>query len=184
MKKLFENIAIVLGCFIIFGFMLTGTYVFAKNPSPLEKKSYYIERETSNDFVEKEIELTTVLSKKVETAQNSYEYQVKIVNGNVVLINLNTGFKESVYSKGNAKFLAQVDYYYYDSTYILIITDEGEIYANIYSNNQSQIKFRKIKTNNNIVELKIIEKQQRFYEYPSVEIYGVNSKGDWERIKL
>lgn len=184
MKRIIENIAITFCCIIVFGFMLTGTYVFAKNPSKIEKKSYYIAKEENKDFIEKDIELTTKLSKKVETSQNKFEYEFQIVDGNVILVNLNNGFKESVYSKGDAKFLAQVDFYFYDSAYTLIITEDGTLYANIYTNNNSKIKFKKIKTNNKISKLKVLEKEQRFYEYPSVEIFGVNSNGDWEKIKL
>lgn len=184
MKRVIENIAIGFCCVIILGFMLTGTYVFAKNPSKIEKKSYHIEKEENKDFKEKELELTTKLSKKVETSQNSFDYEFQIIDGNVVLVNLNNGFKESVYSKGNAKYLTVVDYYFYNSAYTLIITEDGSLYANIYTNNNSKIKFRKIKTNNKVTGLKVLEREQRFYEYPSVELYGINSNGDWERIKL
>lgn len=184
MRRILENIAIGICCFIVFGFTLTGTYVFAKNTSKVENKSYYIEKEENKDFTEKDIELTTKSSKNVETTQNKFEYEFQIVDGNVILVNLNNGFKESVYSKGDAKYLANVDYYFYDSLYTLIVTEDGSLYANIYTNNNSKIKFKKIKTNNKISGLKVIEKKQRFYEYPSVELYGVNSNGDWERIKL
>ena len=184
MKRVIENIAICFCCVVVFCFMLTGTYVFAKNPTIIEKKSYHIEKDENKDFKEIDLELSTKVSKKVETSQNSFDYEFRIIDGNVVLVNLNTGFKESVYSKGNAKALAVVDYYYYNSAYTLIITDDGSLYANLYTNNNSNIKFKKIKTNNKVSSLKVLEREQRFYEYPSVELYGVNSNGDWEKIKL
>lgn len=184
MKKGLENIIIVFGCIGIFVFMLTGTYVFAKDPTIMEEKSYYLEAEQNKDFVENDLTLSNKITKKVETAQNSIEYELQIVNGNVILINLNNGSKSAVYSKGDAKYLATVDYYYYDSAYILIITEDGSLYTNIYSNNDYHVKFKKIKTVNDVVSLKVLEKKQRFYEYPSVELYGVNSEGSWERIKM
>lgn len=184
MKRVIENVAIGICCAIIFCFMLTGTYVFAKNPAKIAKKSYHITKEENEDFKEIDLELKTKLAKKVETSQNSFEYEFQIKDGNVILVNLNNGFKESVYSKGNAKYLAVVDYYFYDSAYTLIITDDGNIYANIYTNNSSNVKFKKIKTNNKVSGLKVLEREQRFYEYPSVELYGVSPNGDWERIKL
>lgn len=184
MSKKIENISIVLGCIMIFGFMLTASLVFAQGKAPAPKKSYYVEKTASNDFIEKDLELVTKMNKKVETAQNSFEYELDIINGNVVLINLDTGTKEAVYTKGDAKYLASVNFYYYDAAYILIITEDGSLYANIYTNNQNQIKFRKIKTNNKVTGLKVIERKLKFYEYPSVEVYGLNENNDWETIKL
>ena len=105
MKRVIENVAIGICCAIIFCFMLTGTYVFAKNPAKIAKKSYHITKEENEDFKEIDLELKTKLAKKVETSQNSFEYEFQIKDGNVILVNLNNGFKESVYSKGNAKYL-------------------------------------------------------------------------------
>ena len=184
MKKVLENIIIGFGLVGLFIFMLTGTYVFAKDPTVMEEKSYYVEAEKDKDYFEKDLVLSNKVTKKVETAQNSIEYELQIINGNVILINLNNGSKSSVYSKGDAKFLTTVDYYYYDSAYVLIITEDGSLYTNIYSNNDYHVKFKKIKTVNDVRSLKVLEKKQRFYEYPSVELFGVNSEGSWEKIKM
>ena len=132
MKKVLENIIIVFGCVGLFVFMLTGTYVFAKDPTVMEEKSYYVEAEKDKDYFEKDLVLSNKVTKKVETAQNSIEYELQIINGNVILINLNNGSKSAVYSKGDAKYLTTVDYYY-DSAYVLIITEDGSLYTNIYS---------------------------------------------------
>ena len=185
MKKFLENIGIVFCCFAIFCFMLTGTFVFARDNKGVENKSYYVENVTKADnYKEESIALSNKLSKKVETSKNSYEYEFEVVNGNVVLTNLNSGLKEAVYTKGDAKGLAQVNYYYYDAAYVLIVTENGDLYANIYSNNKNQVKFRKIKTNNKIESFKVVEKTQKFYEYPQVELYGLDKNGDLESIKL
>lgn len=184
MSKKIENISIVLGCVMIFGFMLTASLVFAQGNAPAPKKSYYVEKTSANDFIEKDIKLVTKMNKKVETAQNSFEYELEIINGNVVLIDLDTGSKEAIYTKGDAKYLASVDFYYYDAAYTLIITADGNLYSNIYTDNQNKIKFRKINTNNKVTGLKVIERELKFYEYPSVEVYGLNDNKDWEMIKL
>ncbi len=184
MKKVLENVGIVFCCFVIFGFMLTGTFVFARDVKGVENKSYYVENKTKADnYKEETITLSNKLTKKVETSKNSYEYELEIINGNVVLTNLNSGLKEAVYTKGNAKGLAQVNYYY-DAEYILVVTDNGELYTNIYSNKKNQVKFRKVKTNNKIESFKVVEKTQRFYEYPQVQLYGLNEDGDLELIRL
>jgi len=184
MKKVFENVFIAVGCFIVVVFTLTGTYVFAKDPTVMENKSYYVESADEKDRVEKNLVLSESITKKVETSQNSIEYEFRIVNGNVILINLNNGSKSAVYSKGDAKALATVNYYYYDSEYVLIITEDGSLYANVYANNDYHVKFKKIKTNNKVNGLMVIERPQRFYEYPSVELYGIDPNGSWERIKM
>mgnify|MGYP003295351757 CR=1 FL=1 len=120
MKKSLENIAIGLGIIIVSLFVVTGTYVLAKNPNSNVEKSYYVEKEVSKDYSEKDLVLATAVTKKIETAQNSVEYAFVINKGNVILVNKNNGSKSTVYSKGNAKALSIVDYYYYNSKYILI----------------------------------------------------------------
>ena len=54
MKKILENVGIIFCCFVIFGFMLTGTFVFARDTKGVENKSYYIEKEEkANGYKEK-----------------------------------------------------------------------------------------------------------------------------------
>ncbi len=184
MKKLLENTAIVLGCISIFSVMLTFTIVFAKDTNGIQNKSYYIEMSSANDFIESDLNLVKSLTRKVENYNDTNEYKLEIQKGNVVEINLQNGKKSSVYSKGNAKYLAEVNYYYYDSKYILIITEDGDLYANIYKSGEPKVKFRKVKTSQKISSLKVLERKQKFYEYPSVEVYGTDSGDNWSIIKF
>lgn len=184
MKRVLENVAIGVGCFVVFVFTLTGTYVFAKDPTVMEDKSYHVEGQQEKDRTQKNLDLSESITKKVETSQNSIEYEFRIVNGNVLLINLNNGSKSAVYTKGDALGLTTVNYYYYDSEYVLIVTKDGSLYTNVYPNSDYHVKFKKINTNNKVFGLMVLEKKQRFYEYPSVELYGIDSDGSWERIKM
>ena len=184
MKRVFENVVIAVGCFVVVAFTLTGTYVFAKDPTVMEEKSYHVDGALEKDSERKDLALSESITKKVESAQNSIEYELRIVNGNVILINLNNGSKSAVYTKGDAVGLTSVNYYYYDSEYVLIVTKDGSLYTNVYSNNDYHVKFKKIKTNNKVSGLMVLEKKQRFYEYPSVELYGIDPEGSWERIKM
>ena len=102
MKRVFENVAIGVGCFVVLVFTLTGTYVFAKDPTVMEDKSYHVEGQQEKDRTQKNLDLSESITKKVETSQNSIEYEFRIVNGNVILINLNNGSKSAVYTKGDA----------------------------------------------------------------------------------
>lgn len=183
MKK-FENVKIVLGCIMIFCCMLTATFVFAQGENNNIPKSYYVEKEEDDSSVEKNLELSTTLSKERVTNSNTYDNKLEIINGNVILIDTLTGKKTSVYSKGNAKSLAEVDYYYYNTSYILIITEEGEIYSNIYASSEGKYKFRKVKTNTKIESLKVVETEKKYFEYPSVTLYGLNENSDWELIRM
>jgi len=184
MKRLFENIGIALSAVIVLALMLSGSFVFAQDKTTVEEKSYHVEDNKNDGYLEKDIELTNKFIKKFENSKNSYEYELSIVNGNVVSKSLSTNNVETIYSKGDAKYLAELNYYYYDSKYIVIITENGELYANVYKSNQSQIKFRKVKTNNKVRSIKVIETTQRFYAYPAVKVFGVNDNGDWELIRL
>lgn len=185
MKKVLENVGIVLCFAIIIGFMFTGSLAFASEPKYKDNKSYYFKKdEKSLNYHNIDLVLSDSLLKKVETSKSSIEYRLDIIDGNVISTNLNDGSKTKVYSKGNAKSLAQVDYYYYNSAYTLIVTDNGELYANVYQNNDYRVKFRKIKTDKKIEKLTTTETEKRFYDYPSVELYGVDLDGNWEPIKL
>ena len=183
MKKILENTGIVLGISIVLGLMFTGSLAFAE-PKVNTNKSYYVEKTENLNYTQSDIELTTKLTKKVETKKSSTEYSVEIDNGNVVLKNVNTGKNLKVYKKGDAKYLAQVDYHFYDTQYILIITDKGAVYANVYPNSSYDVKFRKIKMNMKVDKLMVRETNKRFYEYPIVSLFGIDKDGNWEAIKL
>ena len=184
MKKFLENVGIVLSIIVVITLIFSASYVFAKDEPTVEDKSYYVESSGKDGYSEKELELSTSLTKKYENVKNSYEYELNVVDGNVVSTSASTGNKESIYSKGDAKYIGEVNYYYYDSKYIIIVTENGEIYANIYKSNQSKMKFRKVATNNKIKELKVVEKKQRFYEYPAVQLFGIDENGNEELIRL
>ncbi len=183
MKKILENTGIVLGISIVLGLMFTGSLAFAE-PKVKTNKSYYVEKTENVNYTQSDLELSTKLTKKVETEKNTTEYSVEISKGNVILKNVNTGKKLKVYKKGNAKYLAQVDYYFYDTQYILIITDNGAVYANVYPNSSYDVKFRKIKMNMKVDKIMTRETNKRFYEYPIVSLFGVDKDGNWEAIKL
>ena len=136
------------------------------------------------DYAQNDLTLTNKISKKVETSKKKVEYSVEISKGNVIVKNKNTGKKTTVYRKGNAKGLAQVNYYFYDATYILMVTEDGTLYANVYSSDKEDVKFRKIKMNMKVNSLMIRETVKRFYEYPIVSLYGVDKEGNWEIAKL
>lgn len=184
MKRFFEDVGIILSAIIVIALMLSGSLVFAQNKTSVEEKSYYVDSQENKGYVEKNIELSTSLIKKFENSKNSYEYELSVVDGNVISKSLNTGRTEKIYSKGDAKYIAELNYYYYDSKYIVIITEKGELYANIYKSSQNNIMFKKIKTNNKVFGIKVIETSQRFYEYPAVKVFGVNENGDWELIRM
>ena len=184
MRRFLENVGLALSAIIVVALMLSGSFVFAQNKNVIEEKSYHVDAHEKDGYIEKDIELSTSLIKKYENSKNSYEYELSVVNGNVISKSLNTGYTEKIYSKGDAKYITELNYYYYDSKYIIIITEDGELYANIYKSNQNKIKFRKIKTNNKVKGIKVVETTQRFYEYPAVQVFGLNEKGDWELIRL
>ena len=184
MKKFLENAGIVLSIVIVLTLIFSASYVFAKDEPSVEKKSYYVDSSANDGYTERELGLSTKLTKKYENIKNSYEYELSVVDGNVISTSVATGNKESIYSKGDAKYIGEVNYYYYDSKYIIIVTENGEVYANIYKSNQSKMKFRKIATKNKVKDLKVTEKKQRFYEYPSVQLIGIDEEGNEELIKL
>lgn len=179
-----RNFGLVLGLILVFCGMLTGTIVFADTEETVEKKSYYVEAEVTNDSIEKDLELVNSLEKKVTTKNTKLNYRLDIEEGNVILTNLDSNKTKKIYSKGNAKYITEVNFYYYDATYLLIITEDGSLYSNIYSSVEDEIKFRKIKTNNKVTSMKVVETTQRFYEHPKVELFGLNETGDWELIRL
>ncbi len=186
MKKVLENVGIVLCFAIIIGFMFTGSMAFASEPKyDTTNKSYYFKRdEKSLNYHNIDLVMSDNLLKKVESSRSSVEYKLIIKDGNVYSDNLNDGSRTIVYSKGDAKALAQVDFYYYNSAYVLIVTEDGSLYANLYTNNDYRVKFKKIKTNNRVTKLTTTETEKRFYDYPIVELYGVDQDGNWELIKL
>ena len=65
-----------------------------------------------------------------------------------------------------------------------MITDDGKLYANVYSSDKKDVKFRKIKMNMKVDSLMIRESVKRFYEYPIVSLYGIDKDGNWEIVKL
>ena len=184
MKRLLENVGIALSAIIVIALMLSGSFVFAQDKTTVEEKSYHVEEKKNDGYLEKDVELSTKFIKKFENSKNSYEYELSVVNGDVISKSLSTGNIEKIYSKGDAKYIAELNYYYYDSKYIVIITENGELYANIYKSNQSQIKFRKVKTNNKVNSIKVVETTQKFYTNPAVKVFGINENGDWELIRL
>lgn len=184
MKKNYDNITIFFGFLIVFTCMLTATFVFAKDDDGLLKKSYQIEKKENVNYTEKELTLTNKLSKTVVVNGIATNYELEVVNGNVVQTNLDTGEKEAIYAKGDAAKISEVNYYYYNAAYILIVTEDGTLYSNVYKSSEDKTHFVRIKTNNEIQGLKVVEKTIQFYEYPSVELYGVNIKGDWEKIRI
>lgn len=179
-----KKFGIVFGCLVMFGCMLTATFVFADVKEETVRKSYYVENEESNPAIEHNLELVTKLEKKVTNNRNQFNYSLEIVDGNVILTSLLNGSKEAVYSKGDAKYLTEVNFYYYDASFLLLITEDGSLYSNIYTSNDYRFKFRKIKTDNSVESLKVVETEQRFYEYPKVELYGVNKDNNTELIRL
>lgn len=182
MKKFLENVCIVLSSIIVIALMLSGSYVFAQNKTTIEEKSYYVESDSRDGYMEHDLELSTTLTKSYESVKNSYEYDLSIVNGNVISTSTTTGKKEAIYAKGDAKYIGEVNYYYYDAKYIVVLTEDGDLYVNLYKSNQNNIKFKKVNTKNKIKSLRISEKKQRFYEYPAVQLYGVSESGDMEKI--
>lgn len=184
MKKIFESGLIVLGLSISLGLLFTGTFAFATEPKYNSNMSYHVKKDEVMDYAQNNLELTTKIKKKVETKNKSEEYIVEISKGNVIVKNKNTGKKTTAYRKGNAKYLSQVNFYFYDATFILMITDDGKLYANVYSSDKKDVKFRKIKMNMKVESLMIRESVKRFYEYPIVSLYGVDKDGNWEIAKL
>lgn len=183
MKK--KNVELVLGLFIIVVFGLTATFVFATETKDPVVKSYKLEEKYDNKVTtEKELPIVTNVTKTVKSSKNDTSYELAVVDGNVVLINLSTGVKRSVYSKGDAIGLAEVDYHYYDAQYVLLVTADGDVYANVYKSNQEDVRFVKVSSNANVKSLKVLETKHYFYEYPAVELYGITENDAWELIKL
>lgn len=179
-----KKFGIIFGCVVMFSCMLTATFVFADVKEKPIKKSYYVENEANNTSIELNLDLTNKLEKKVTNNRTQFNYSLEIVDGKVYLTSLTNGSKECVYSKGDAKYLTEVNFYYYDSSYLLLITEDGSLYSNIYSSNDYRFKFRKIRTNNYVNTMKVVETKQRFYEHPKVELFGVDEEGNWELIRL
>ena len=184
MRRFLENVGIALSAIIVIALMLSGSFVFAQDKTVIEDKSYHVSEHENDGYIEKDIELKDKFIKKFENSKNSYEYELSVVDGNVISKSLNTGNTEKIYSKGDAKYITELNYYYYDAKYIIIITENGELYANVYKSNQSKMKFKKVKTNNKVKGIKVVETTQRFYEHPAVKVFGVNENGDWELIRL
>lgn len=184
MLKSLNHIRIVTGCITIFFCMLTATLVFATEGEVITKKSYYIPPTANNKYIEKNVNLVSTMKKSVTIDRSDKTYNLKIVKGNVYQVDIETGEETKVYYKGNAKYLAEVNFYFYDAAYTLIITEDGSLYANIYKNGDTRIKFRKVNTDFKITELKVLEKELKFYEYPNVALYGQSGDGNWKIIKL
>lgn len=184
MVKKIGNIRIIMGCIMIFSLMLTATFVFAKDNELPIRKSYYIEKIADNNYEEKELALVNNLNKTVIGEYDGKSYDLQIVDGNVILKDIATDLTRTIYDLGDAKYLSEVNLYYYNASYILIVTEKGELYANIYKSNDENIEFRKINLKNKIHSLKVIERKIAFYDDPSVELYGLNEDGHWEIIKL
>lgn len=180
MNKKFKY-EIMMGLVFVFGFMLTATFVFAKDKEPeIKKINYRVQSNPKYNYTEKEISLV----KSIEKNSNGVTYKLSIVNGHVVLTNTKTNKDKVVYANGDARGLAEINYYYYDATYIVIVTRSGELYANVFKNNEEDVYFRKVKLNNTINKLKVVEKDLKFYEHPAIELFGLDDKDNWELIKL
>ena len=182
MNKKFKY-EIIMGLVFVFGFMLTATFVFAKDKEPeIKKINYRVQSNPKYNYIEKEISLSKSIEKTV--SKNNETYKLSVSNGNVILTNTKTNRGRVVYSNGDARGLAEINYYYYDATYIVIVTNKGELYANVYKNNEADVYFRKVKLNNTINKLKVVEKELKFYEHPSIELFGLDDEDNWELIKL
>ncbi len=184
MLKSVNHIRIVTGCMAIFFCMLTASFAFVQKEDVITKKSYFIAPASNNEYEEKSIDLVDVVDRTVRVDGLVKNYQVKIKEGKVVQVDLDTGKEMKVYDKDNAQFLVEVNFYYYDSAYILMITDDGQLYTNIYKSSNDPIKFRKVETSTPVKKMKVIERDLKFYEYPNVELYATNDDENWEKIKL
>jgi hypothetical protein len=183
MKK--KNVELVLGLFIIVVFTLTATFVFAQDTKDPIKRSYKLDdKYDAKTTSEKDLSIVSSVTKTVSTSKKDTSYELQVLNGNVVLINLSDGTKRSVYSKGDAIGLSEVDLYYYDTQYILVLTESGDVYANVYKSNEENVRFRLVSKGSDVKKIKVLETNHYFYEYPSVEIYGVTENNNWELIKL
>lgn len=181
MKSRLNNMRIVFSCAAIFCCMLTATFVFAQDKGVIAKKSYYVEKTVDNNYVEKNLDLKKSINKTVVNEYEGKTYTLSIKDGDVVATD-NNNFNTVIYDKGDAKYLSEVNLYYYDTAYILIVTEQGELYANIYKSSDENVQFRKLDVNN-IQKLKVIERET-LYEYPSVELYGLDNNDKWGIIKL
>ena len=182
MKK--RNVELVLGLFIVFVFTVTATLVFATGTKePVLKKSYKIEEQYDKKTTS-EKDLSVVKNVTKTDSKNGTSYELTVEDGNVYLTNLKNNKKRSVYSKGDAAGLAEVDLYYYDTQYILILSDSGDVYANVYKSNEEDVRFRLVSHDADIKSFKVLETNHYFYEYPAVELYGVSDNDNWELIKL
>ena len=179
MLKSLNHIRIVTGCITIFFCMLTASLVFAKGDEIITKKSFYRPVASNNEYVDKNIVDTIE-----KTTTSGITYDVQIVDGNVIQKNVNTNTSSKIYTKGDAKYLAEVNYYFDDACYILVTTEDGDLYANVYKNNEDKAEFRKINTNFDIDNLKVREKELGFYDYPDVSLFGQEQDGKWKEIKL
>ena len=108
----FKNLRIIIGCVALFICMLTATFVFAKDNGSVVKKSYYVEKAANNNSVVKPVEYVTSVNKEVTINHRTNQYRLEIENGNVVLTNFAKGTQKTVYGKGNAKYLAEVNLYF------------------------------------------------------------------------
>ena len=181
-----NKIKIFLGIIAICTCMLTVTFVMAssKNKEAIHP-NYYLGKVADDRYSSKDLVFKSTIKKEVTNNNRVKNYQLKVQNGNVYLINTSNGSKKVVYSKGNAKYLTEVNLYYYDTAYALIITDSGELYANIYRSNEENIMFRKIKTKTRINKLVALEYTfSSFKLYPRVQLYNVDPFGGRELIKL
>ena len=182
MKK--KNVELVLGLFIVFVFAVTATLVFATDTrEPIIQKSYKLEEKYDKKKTnEKDLTVVKNITKTVATKGTSYE--LSIDKGNVYLTNLKTGSKRSVYSKGDAIGLSEVDLYYYDTQYVLVLTDTGDVYANVYKSSEEDVRFRLVSKGADVKSFRVLETNHHFYEYPAVELYGITESDNWELIKL
>lgn len=158
--------------------------VMAQTQDTDKPKSFYIEKKDETGVLEVDPRLTTSMEKEGTVGKDSFSYRLDIVRGNVIKTNELTGGRSVVYDGGNAQYLSEVNYYYYGATYIVIITDNGDLYSNVYTNNEGIHEFRKVETNNPIVKLKVLEHELKYSEYPNVEVYGVDVAGNWELIRM
>lgn len=182
--KAVRTFNIIFSVVMISACLFMTNLVMAQTQGEDKPKSFYIEKKDETGVLEIDPELTTSIEKDGTNDKGSFSYRLDIVNGNVIKTNELTGGRDFVYDGGNALYLSEVNYYYYGAAYIVIITDNGDLYSNVYTNSEGIHEFRKVNTNSPVASLKVLEHELKYSEYPNVEVYGVDASGNWELIRM
>lgn len=182
--KVVKAFSVIFSVVMISACLLMTNLVMAQTQDTNKPKSFYIEKKDETGVLELEPKLTTSLEKDGTNGKDSFSYKLEIINGNVVKTNDLTGDVSFVYEGGNAQYLTEVNYYYYGATYIVIITDNGDLYSNAYATGEGLLAFRKVRTNSPVTSIKVLEHELKYSEYPNVEVYGVDAGGNWELIRM